>query len=498
MSERQEVLRMTNIYKVFPGVVALKNVTFCARKGTVHALIGENGAGKSTLMKILNGIHQADDGEILIGGSPVQIHTPKDAMRHGISMIYQELNEVPEMTLAENIFLGCEPRIAPGIVNFKKMEADTQKLFDEFGFPFRPHDRMKLLSMANMQMIEIMKAVSRNARIIVMDEPTSSITDKEVAVLFDCIRRLKENGVTIIYISHRMEELEQIADEVTILRDGETIATRRMDEVTQDEIVSMMVGRTLTNYFVKIEAPRGEKVLEVRNLTRKGVFEDISFSVHAGEILGFAGLIGAGRTETMRAIFGLDPYDSGEILLDGKKLRIRNTRDAIDQGIALVPEDRKGLGAVLVRSVAENITLPHLRRYRSCCLRRGAEKRDVEEQVKRFRIKVASASSPVSSLSGGNQQKVILGKWLLVKPKVLILDEPTRGIDVGAKSEIYRYMCELAAEGIATIMISSEMPEVLSMSDRILVMAGGHITGELTRGQADSETVLRYAMEGVT
>ncbi len=365
MSERQEVLRMTNIYKVFPGVVALKNVTFCARKGTVHALIGENGAGKSTLMKILNGIHQADDGEILIEGSPVQIHTPKDAMRHGISMIYQELNEVPEMTLAENIFLGCEPRIAPGIVNFKKMEADTQKLFDEFGFPFRPHDRMKLLSMANMQMIEIMKAVSRNARIIVMDEPTSSITDKEVAVLFHCIRRLKENGVTIIYISHRMEELEQIADEVTILRDGETIATRRMDEVTQDEIVSMMVGRTLTNYFVKIEAPRGEKVLEVRNLTRKGVFEDISFSVHAGEILGFAGLIGAGRTETMRAIFGLDPYDSGEILLDGKKLRIRNTRDAIDQGIALVPEDRKGLGAVLVRSVAENITLPHLRRYRT-------------------------------------------------------------------------------------------------------------------------------------
>lgn len=492
------MLQMEHIFKAFPGVIALKDVTFSAQRGTVHALIGENGAGKSTLMKILSGVYQADDGQIYVDGELVQINNPKDAMRYGISMIYQELNEVPEMTIAENIFLGREPKTKLGLVDFKKMVADAQTLFDMFGFPHAPRARMKTLSVANMQMVEIMKAVSREARMIVMDEPTSSITDKEVAVLFDCIRRLKQDGVTIIYISHRMEELEQIADYVTVLRDGETIDTRLMRDVTQDEIVRMMVGRTLKNYFTKNEVPRGAKVLEVRGLTRKGVFQDVSFDVYAGEILGFAGLIGAGRTETMRAIFGLDAYDSGVLTLDGAQLRIKNVRDAIRNGIAMVPEDRKGLGAVLARPVSENMTLPHLKQYRSFCLRRQQETQDVTRQIQRFRIKVASPHNPMSSLSGGNQQKVLLGKWLLRMPRVLILDEPTRGIDVGAKAEIYKYMCELAAEGIATIMVSSEMPEVLSMSDRILVMAGGRITGEMQRENADSETVLRYAMEGVT
>ena len=496
MALKTAILRMQGISKSFPGVKALKDVTFEVEKGTVHALVGENGAGKSTLMKILNGVYQADEGDIYLDGARVTIPNTRAAMNLGLSMIYQELNEVPEMTIAENIFLGREPKTKLGTVDFKKLYDDARQLFASFQFPYDVYDKMKALSVANMQMIEIIKAMSRNAKLIVMDEPTSSITDKEVGILFDFIRRLKQDGVTIIYISHRLEELAQIADRVTVLRDGETIDTRPMAELSKDEIVRMMVGREMTEYFPKVEVPIGEEVLRVRGLHCEGVFHDVSFSVHAGEILGIAGLIGAGRTETLGAVFGLHPYDAGEIVLDGKRIRIRGTRDAVDHGIVMVPENRKAQGAVLIRSVGENITLPHLRRYRHYCLRTKAERGDVQRQIERFRIKVPDMDCRVDSLSGGNQQKVILGKWLLVTPRVLILDEPTRGIDVGAKHEIYKYMCELAAEGIATIMISSELPEVLGMSDRILVMANGRITGELSRAEADSEKILRYAMEG--
>jgi ABC-type sugar transport system ATPase subunit len=487
---------MKDIYKEFPGVVALKNITFKVRRGTIHALVGENGAGKSTLMKILSGIYQAEKGEIYLNNEHIRIASPQDAIKKGISMVYQELNTVPEMTIAENLFLGREPK-KHGYVDKKQLYVQAKKQFEQFDLDFDVKAPMKTLSIANAQMVEIIRALSRNAKIIVFDEPTSSISDREANKLFDFIERMKKDGMTVIYISHKMEEISRIADEVTILRDGETIDTKLCSEISMDEIIAKMVGRKMEEYYPEKTAPCGDVVLKVENLCKEGVFENISFEVRAGEILGFAGLIGAGRTEVMSCIFGMMDYDSGSIYINGKKVKNRNTREAIQNGVALVPEDRKKLGLVLCRSIGENITLPFLRSYNSFNLKIKKETKDINHQMKQFAVKANDYKTLANTLSGGNQQKVVLAKWMLENPNILILDEPTRGIDIGAKHEIYQYMCELAQKEIAIIMISSEMPEVLGMSDRIVVMAEGRISGEVLKENATSETIMRYAMEGV-
>ena len=493
---RDEILYMKNIYKEFPGVVALKNITFKVKRGTVRALVGENGAGKSTLMKVLSGIHQAERGEIFLNGTLTKIVDPQDAIAKGISMVYQELNTVPDMTIAENLFLGREPRIH-GYIDKKRLFNDAEKLFQQFGLAFDVKAQMKTLSIANAQMVEILRALSRKAQIIVFDEPTSSITDKEAEKLFEFILRLKKDGVTIIYISHKMEEISRLADEITIIRDGETIDTVENKNISMDEIITKMVGRKMEEYYPKKTAHLGEVILKVENLCKEGVFKNISFEVRAGEILGFAGLIGAGRTEVMSCIFGLMEYDSGAIYLNGKKIKNMSTREAINNGIALVPEDRKNLGLVLCRSIGENITLPFLNSYNKFKLDIKRETKDINAQMAKFAVKANDCKTLARTLSGGNQQKVVLAKWMLQNPYVLILDEPTRGIDIGAKHEIYEYMCELADKGIAMIMISSEMPEILGMSDRIIVMAEGVITGELDSEDASSEKIMYYAMEGM-
>lgn len=490
------ILYMKDIYKEFPGVIALKNITLSVKRGTVHALVGENGAGKSTLMKVLSGIHQAERGEIYLNGEPTKISDPQDAINKGISMVYQELNTVPEMTIAENLFLGREPK-KYGYIDKKKLFSEAEALFKQFNLDYNVKAPMKSLSIANAQMVEIIRALSRDAKIIVFDEPTSSITDKEAEKLFEFIERLKKDGVTIIYISHKMEEISRLADDITIIRDGETIDTVKGSSITMDEVIAKMVGRKMDEYYPLKTAMPGEVVLKVENLCKEGVFENISFEVRSGEILGFAGLIGAGRTEVMSCIFGLMEYDSGEIYLNGKKITNKHTRDAIDNGIALVPEDRKNLGLVLCRTIGENITLPFLRSYNRLNLNIKKEAKDIDNQMKKFAVKANNARTIAKTLSGGNQQKVVLAKWMLQNPSVLILDEPTRGIDIGAKHEIYEYMCKLADEGIAMIMISSEMPEILGMSDRIEVMAEGCITGELSREEATSEKIMHYAMEGM-
>ena len=487
---------MKDIYKKFPGVIALKNITFKVRRGTVHALVGENGAGKSTLMKVLSGIHQADGGEIYLDGQKTTIANPQDAIAKGISMVYQELNTVKDMTIAENLFLGREPR-KRGCIDKKQLFDRAGELFREFSLDFDVRAPMRSLSIANAQMVEIIRALSRKARILVLDEPTSSITDREAEKLFQFITKLKSNGVTIIYISHKMDEISRLADEITIIRDGETIDTVSGEGVSIDDVISKMVGRKMESYYPEKTAQCGDVVLKVEHLSKKGVFKDVSFEVQAGEILGFAGLIGAGRTEVMSCIFGLMDYDSGSIYLKGKKISNRSTREAIDNGVVLVPEDRKNLGLVLGRSIGENITLPWLRYYNSVHLDVKRELSDIQQQIVKFSVKAASHRTEARTLSGGNQQKVVLAKWMLCTPSVLILDEPTRGIDIGAKHEIYEYMCSLAEQGIAIIMISSEMPEILGMSDRIMVMAEGCIRGSLDRAEATSEKIMRFAMEGI-
>lgn len=489
---------MEHIFKSFAGVHALRGASLCLEKGSVHALVGENGAGKSTLMKILSGACQADAGGVFLEGKKVRVSDTRTAIQLGISMVYQELNAVPEMTIGENVFLGREPKTPLGTVDYKKIYDDTAELFREFDLPFKPREKMAALSVANTQMIEIIKAVSRQAKIIVMDEPTSSITDKEVEKLFTIIRQLKGQGVSIIYISHRMEELAQIADMVTVMRDGETVATERMCDVLKDDIVRLMVGREIGHYFPEKTAKIGKTVFEVKGLTREGTFEKISFSVREGEVLGVSGLMGAGRSEVMSAIFGLLPYDSGEVVLAGERLHIRRVWEAIKKGIVLVPEDRKNLGLVLGRSIRDNISLPHLNSYGKWCLRLKQERRDIAGQMERFRIKASHAEAAAGTLSGGNQQKVVLAKWLLRKPKLVILDEPTRGIDVGAKQEVYQYIRELETMGIAVIMVSSELPEILGMSDRVIVMSQGHITAELDMREATQEKIMSYAMEDVS
>ncbi len=488
------LLRMTGVSKAFPGVQALDDVHLDVEAGTVHALMGENGAGKSTLMNVLAGIYRPDAGRIELNGSEVHVPDSATALGLGIAMIHQELSAVPEMTVAENMFLGREPVSRLGLVDKRAMLERTQAVFDKWSIDIRPRRVMKTLSVAQMQMVEIAKAISTDARLIIMDEPTSAIPEREVEHLHRMIRALRESGVAIIYITHKMDEVFRIADMVTVFRDGRHVATRPAAELDRQKLITLMVGRELTHMFPKEDVEIGEVVLSVRGLTRHGVIHDISFDLRRGEILGLAGLMGAGRTEVLEAIFGVTRIDAGEIVMHGKVVTIKSPADAIEAGMGLLTEDRKLTGIMGVLSVRDNMTIANLNRFSpGGILRKRQMEKACQSQRKALAIKTPSLGQSIRNLSGGNQQKVLVSRWLLTVPEVLMIDEPTRGIDVGAKSEIHRLMTGLAKEGKAILMVSSEMPEILGMSDRVLVMAGGRITADLSRKDVTQEKVLEAA-----
>ena len=487
------ILRMKNISKRFPGVYALKNVDFELKRGEVHALLGENGAGKSTLIKVLGGIYHAEEGEIEIEGKNVSITSVQDAEENGIAIIHQELVLVPYMSVAENIYLGREA--GSGIfVDRSEMTKSAQKILDDLGMDIDARSLVKDLPIAKQQMVEITKAVSVNSKILVMDEPTSSISDKEVENLFKIMRDLTKKGVGIVYISHKMSELDEICDRVTVMRDGEYVGTKNVKETAKDELIAMMVGRTLTNYYVRDYGEPGEEILKVKGLSDGDKVKGVDFNVRKGEIVGFAGLVGAGRSETMQAIFGLAKEVTGEIYINGNKVEIHNPEEAIRHGLALVPESRKEQGLYLVQSVKYNTTIEVLKEFIGKF--RVNDKRETEitqEYIDLMSTKTPSQAQKIGNLSGGNQQKVMIGRWLATKPKVLILDEPTRGIDVGAKSEIYAIMNNLVKTGVSIIMISSELPEIINMSDRVYVMAGGVVRGCINREEISQENIMHLA-----
>lgn len=489
-------LEAEGISKFFPGVKALDNVSLRVRPGTVHALMGENGAGKSTLMKCLIGMYRPDKGTIKIKGEPVQFQDTMDALRSGISMIHQELNLVPYMTVAENIWLGREP-MKFGFVDHARLNQKTQELLNRLNIRLKAESMVGELSIASQQMVEIAKAVSWDSDIVIMDEPTSALTETEVAHLFTIIRDLREQGKAIIYISHKMDEIFTITDEVSIFRDGAWIASDETAKYTRQSLITQMVGRELTQLFPKFNSAIGEDVLTVRNLTCKDRFTDVSFNVRRGEILGVAGLVGAGRSEVMESLFGMESFDSGEILIDGVPVTIDSPSTAIEKGMAFLTEDRKKSGLFLVLSVMENMSIVNMPEYsgKSGFVSHVKMAQDCMDQIRRLNIKTPTMDQIINNLSGGNQQKVLIARWLLAQPKILILDEPTRGIDVGAKAEIYRLISELANRGVAIIMVSSELPEILGMSDRVMVMHGGRITGILDKEEADQETILSLASE---
>ena len=491
-------LRVEGIDKSFPGVKALQGVNFSVRKGTVHALCGENGAGKSTLMKIINGQYKQDAGQIFIDEKPVTIKDPIQAAAHGIAMIPQELNYVPELTVEENLFLGRLPVTKYGKVDWKKVHSDAVAFIEKEHLPYGPKQKLKTLTVSDIQMLEIIKAVSNNAEIIIMDEPTSSITEREVQSLFNKIETLKAQGVSIVYISHKMEEVFKIADDITVFRDGAVVSSDRAADVDLDTVISRMVGRKMENVYPKEDLEIGETMFEVRDFNQKNMFADINFEAKKGEIVGFAGLVGAGRTETMRAIFGLDPHQSGEVWIDGQKVSIKSPEVGIHNGLVLLAENRREDGIIPVRSLRENASLANLKRFiYGGYAHRKKEKREVSEVAGQMAVKSPSLETTIASLSGGNQQKVLLTRWLLCEPKVLILDEPTRGIDVGAKFEIYKLMTEIAKLGRTIVMVSSEMPELIGMCDRIYVMSQGRITGCLERDAFSQEEIMKLAMQEI-
>ena len=488
-----EILRMTDIIKSFSGVEVLHSVNLTLNKGEVLALIGENGAGKSTLMKILMGVEQPNAGEIFLHDNKVEIHNPAKALTLGIAMIHQELNPIPEMTIAENLFLGREVNRL-GFVDMRKQEQQTEAWLSKLNLKVSPSAKMRDLSISETQMVEIAKALSYNSRILIMDEPTSAITEEEVKQLFQIINMLKNEGIGIIYISHKLDELTHIADRVQVLRDGNVISVAPMAKVTRHEMVKDMVGRELSNIYPCTHNEIGETVLEVRNLTRKGEFQDISFILRAGEKLGIAGLMGAGRTELVSTIFGARQADRGEIYIKGKRLNPRSPSDAIRNKVALVPEDRKLMGLNLVMTVKENTTMCVDQREARFGFINGSKNNTLtDKMIKNLSIKVHSRNHHVENLSGGNQQKVVLAKWLLTEPDILLFDEPTRGIDVGAKADIFELINSLVCEGRAAIIISSEMPELIGMSTRVIVMCEGHLMGELAGDDITQENIMALA-----
>ncbi|MDR1505768.1 MAG: sugar ABC transporter ATP-binding protein [Treponema sp.] len=489
---------LAHISKLFPGVKALDDVNFRLRKRTTHVLCGENGAGKSTLMKIINGIYRQDSGDVFIDGNKIEIHNPLHARRLGIAMIYQEMSFVPDLTLEENICLGHWPIKNKIMVDWKAVRLNTLKLLEQEGFHYSPETKLRSLSISDIQLIEILKAISINAGIIIMDEPTSAITSREVENLFQKIEVLKQRGTSIIYISHKMDEIFRIADEITILRDGKIVQTCSKDDVDEKTIVELMVGRKIENQYPKKTIKVGQEILRVRNLSSEGIFNNINFYLRKGEILGFAGLLGAGRTEVMRALFGLDPCEKGEIKIADKIWKIKNVQHAMAAGIAMLSEDRKRYGIIPMLGVSDNVVLTVLDKF----IHNGRWYKQKENEAvsvicRKMRVKTPSLDSKVYSLSGGNQQKVVLAKWMVREPSILILDEPTRGIDVGAKNEIYQLMMEFVEQGRSIIMVSSELPELLSMCDRIYVMHEGTITGVLNREEFSQAAVMQLAVQTV-
>ena len=488
---------MKNICKSFPGVKALQNVDFQLKSGEIHALLGENGAGKSTLIKVLGGIYIAEEGTILIDGKEVAITGVNSARANGISIIHQELVLVPYMTVAENIFLGREPMGSFG-VNKSKMSADAQKMLDRFDLGIDADSLIADLSIAQQQMVEIVKAISFNCRILVMDEPTSSISDREVKALFEIMRNLAAQGVGIIYISHKMSELDEVCDRVTVLRDGCYVGTRVVKETPRDELIAMMVGRELDQYYTRDHVENTEVVLKCENISdgkkKRSRVKNVSFEVRKGEIVGFAGLVGAGRSETMQCIFGLTSGSSGDVYINGQKAHIRTAVDAMKLGIAMVPENRKLEGLYHVQSVKFNSTIEVLEKFINKLIVNGRLEEEItQEFIDKMRTKTPSQEQRVANLSGGNQQKVMIGRWLATDPKILILDEPTRGVDVGAKAEIYEIMNELTKQGVSIIMISSELPEIINMADRVYVMYEGRVTGCIPYQEVSQEAIMKLA-----
>lgn len=486
------MLNMKNICKSFPGVKALKGVNFELKAGEVHALLGENGAGKSTLIKVLGGIYIPEQGEIEIDGKTVDIHDVKSAQANGISIIHQELVLVPQMTVAENIYLGREP--GKKLVDRKQMSLQAQELLDSYNLHISANTLVAKLTIAQQQMVEIIKAISYNSRIVVMDEPTSSISDTEVEYLFGVIRTLVQNGTGIIYISHKMSELGEICDRVTVMRDGETVGTKVVKETSNDELIAMMVGRELTHYYTRDYQEQKEVILKCENISDGSVAKSVSFELHRGEIVGFAGLIGAGRSEAMKCIFGLAKNATGDLYIEGRKVHIKSPNDAMKHGLAFVPENRKLEGLYKVQSVKYNTTIEVLHEFiKGISVNSKKEKSITQEYIDMMSTKTPSQDQAIGNLSGGNQQKVIIGRWLATKPKILILDEPTRGVDVGAKSEIYAIMNQLVMEGMSIIMISSELPEIINMSDRVYVMCDGTVRGSFSHEEVTQEKIMKLA-----
>ncbi len=494
------LLEMKNISKSFPSVKALDNVSLTVKAGTVHALMGENGAGKSTLMKCLFGIHTPDSGEILLDGKIVSFKSSKDALENGVAMVHQELNQALKRNVMDNLWLGRYPKRLGLFVSEKRMYEDSLKIFDELGIKIDPRKRMSDMPVAKRQMAEIAKAVSYNAKVIVLDEPTSSLTDKEVEQLFKIIATLKARGCAIIYISHKMEEILKISDEVTVMRDGKHIATRPASELDMNTIIKLMVGRELDSRFPPKTNKVGDTMLEVRDLSTvyTGV-SDVSFSVKKGEIVGISGLDGSGRTELLEAIFGISERKSGKIYLHGKEVKNKTPREAIKNGFAMLTEERRKNGIFSILNIRENTVISNIESYRQKLLYLSGRRMqsDTEKMIRAMRIKTPDQESKIETLSGGNQQKVILGRWLLTDPEILLLDEPTRGIDVGAKYEIYQLIIELASKGKSVIVVSGEMPELLGICQRILVMSGGRLAGELPAESATQEQIMRLATSNV-
>lgn len=492
MSE-QYLLEMKGISKSFPGVKALQNVGLQLRAGEVHALLGENGAGKSTLIKVLGGIYHAEEGEIYVEGQKVRIDSVAAARLAGVSIVHQELVLVPYMTVAENIFLGREPGSRFNI-HRAKMTEEAQKLLDAYEMNIDADALVEQLTIAQQQMVEIVKAISFQSKILVMDEPTSSISDKEVGFLFETMRVLTKKGVGIIYISHKMSELEEICDRVTVMRDGQTVGTREVKTTKKDDLIALMVGRELTNYYTRDYQEPGEVILKCEHISDGKMVKDASFELRKGEIIGFAGLVGAGRSETMKAIFGLTPHMTGDVYVNGQKVHIQTPVEALKYRIALVPESRKEEGLYRVQSVRFNSTIEVLGQFiRNLCVDLKKEEEITQKYIDLMATKTPSQEQMIGNLSGGNQQKVMIGRWLATDPQILILDEPTRGVDVGAKAEIYAIMNELVKKGMSIIMISSELPEIINMSDRVYVMNEGRVTGCLDHESVTQETIMQLA-----
>jgi len=488
------LLEARGISKYFPGVQALDGVDFQLNRGTIHALCGENGAGKSTLMNILIGFYRKDSGEILVRGKPVELSSPRQALHLGISIIEQELNFVPAMTVAENMFLGREPSRAMTFIDYRELNRLSGEYLSRLGVDIDPKTMMSRLSLAQVQLVEIAKALSRESAVLFMDEPTSALGEREVEQLFTVLRTLRREGTGIVYVSHKLDEIFSISDEVTVLRDGKQVGSKLTSELGRAELVKMMVGRTLEEKFIKDNTPGEEEMLTVQSYSKKAQFSDISLSVRRGEVLGIYGLVGAGRSEFLDALFGVTAADGGSVLVEGREVSINSPADAKRVGIAYVTEDRKSSGLVLTSSVKENITITALREIsRGLFLSPRMEREVVQNLCDRLRIKTPSIRQTVKNLSGGNQQKVVLAKWLVSRPRILVLDEPTRGIDVGAKQEIYRLISDFAKEGLGIIVVSSEMPEILGICDRIVVFRRGRISGQLSAGEATQEQLMHLA-----